>query len=447
MAKSARAVPATAPLRGPDFSAGGDLNVVNAAWIARVLDRGGPRRGAEQGELDLLADGAVAIRSGRIVAVGPTTRVLAEVGADVPTIDASGLTVLPGLIECHSHPLFAGSRHWEYARKLEGADYADIKREGGGIWASVLASRAASDQELLGQAASAYERILAGGVTTLEVKSGYGLNLEEELRALRLLRESADHTPLDLVYTFLGAHLVPADAESAEAYAETVRAEMLPAVVEQGIAEFHDVVCEAGVFEPKLAARLMSESHRRGLPVRVHADASSPSEGWRTAVEEGAWDADHLTYTPDDEIRQVGATDTIAVLLPIAEQVYLDEQRANARLFISQDVPVAIATDYCSSIHATSLLLSIAAACSWFHITPAQAIVGATINAAYVCGRGHDRGSLDVGRRGDLVILDCPHPQEIALAWGAPLVHSVVAEGNIVFGVESSTQGSTLTTG
>lgn len=421
-----------------------DLNVVHAACVARVLDRGGPRRGVEQAELDLLADGAVAVRDGRIVAVGPTARVLAEAGRDVPTIDATGATVLPGLVECHSHPLFAGSRHWEYVRKLQGADFEEIKHEGGGIWASVVASRAASDNVLLAQAARAYRQILAGGVTTLEVKSGYGLSRDQELRALRLLRDSAASTPLDLVFTFLGAHLVPSDAASSEEYAESVRTEMLPAVVEQGIAEFQDLVCEAGVFEPRLASALLAEGRRLGLPARVHADASSPSQGWRTAVEGGAVDADHLTYTPDDEIREVGTTDTIAVLLPIAEQVYLDEQRANARLFLEEQVPVAIATDYCSSIHATSLLLSIAAACSWYHITPAQAVVGATLNAAYVCGRGHDRGSLDVGRRGDLVVLDCPHPDEIGLAWGAPLVKSVVSCGHVVHGESPSFLGGAV---
>src|SRR5665648_890149 len=184
--------------------------------------------------------------------------------------------------------------------------------------------------------------------------------------------------------------------------------------------------------EQRVAVALHEAGEHRGS-ARVHADASSPSQGWRTAVEGGAVDAGHLTYTPEEEIREVGASDTIAVLLPIAEQIYLDEQRANARLFIEEQVPVAIATDYCSSIHATSLLLSIAAACSWYRMIPAEAIVGATLNAAYAVGRGRDRGSLDVGRRGDLVVIDCPHPDEIGLAWGAPLVRTVVSGGRVVW--------------
>ncbi|MGH2929210.1 MAG: amidohydrolase family protein, partial [Solirubrobacteraceae bacterium] len=200
----------------------------------------------------------------------------------------------------------------------------------------------------------------------------------------------------------------------------------------QGIAEFHDLVCEAGVFEASIATRLLARSAELGMPTRVHADASSPSGGWRAAIEGGAVAADHLTYTSDDEIRRLGATDTIAVLLPVAEQLYLDTARANARLFIDQRVPVAIATDYCSSLHPTSLSLAIGLATSWYRIAPAEAIVGATINSAHVLRRAHDRGSLEIGKRGDVVVFDCPHPDELAVAMGAPLVDSVIIGGEVV---------------
>lgn len=410
----------------------GDLNVVGAATLAVIADRGGPRRGAEQGELDLVHDAAVAIRGGRIVAVGPTERVLAAAGDGVPTLDAAGKTVLPGLVECHSHPMFAGERHWEYARKVQGATRLEIIAAGGGIRSSVLATRAASDEALVDNAARAYRRIVAGGVTTLEVKTGYGLSAEQELRCLRLLHASSDRTPMDLVYTFLGAHVVPPEATDAQSFAETVAGEMLPLVWEQGIAEFHDVVCEADVFEASIAAKLLARSAELSIPTRVHADASGPSFGWRTAVEGGAVAADHLTYTSDEEIRSVGATDTIAVLLPIAEQLYLDRTRANARLFIEQQVPVAIATDYCSSLHATSLSLAIALATTWYRMTPAEAIVAATVNSAHVLHRAHDRGSLEPGKRGDLIVLDCAHPNELAVAMGAPLVETVVIAGAVV---------------
>jgi imidazolonepropionase len=423
-----------------------DLNVVHATSLARVGDGGESRRGASQGELDVIADGAVAIRNGVIVAVGTTDEVLATYGDhDVPTIDARGRSVLPGLVECHSHPLFGGDRHHEYAERLGGASLAEVAARGGGIWSSVVATRSASDESLLTRITTTLQRILAGGVTTLEVKSGYGLTVAEELRQLDLLRQAAASTPMQMAITFLGAHVVPRDLDGdvdggpydrAEQYTGLIDGEMLPAVVAQGVAEFQDVTVEDGYFSPEQALRLMRRSHQLGLPVRVHADAWAPSQGWRTAVEGGAVSAEHLTYTPAGEIRDIGRTDTIAVVLPIAELVYMTSQRANARLFIEHEVPVAVATDFCSSIHATSLLNTIATAAPWFRMTPSEVIVGATLNAAYSLGRQASCGSLDVGKRGDLIVLDCPHPEEVCLAVGAPLLDQVVIAGRVVVGAQ-----------
>jgi imidazolonepropionase len=409
-----------------------DLNIVHAASLAQILDSGGPRRGSGQGQLDLLEDGAVAIRNGLIAGTGTTEAVLARFRDDVPTLEAGGMTVLPGLVECHSHPIFAGRRHWEYVRRIQGATSRQIRAEGGGIWSTVVRTRQADDAELVASAAQAYARILAGGVTTLEVKSGYGLTAGQELRLLRLLKASAARTPIDLVFTFLGAHVAPQDGRSAEAWAAEVRDEVLPAVLAQGIAEFQDLSCEEGDYSAPVAETLLAASRRLGLPARVHADASSDSRGWRTAVAGGAVTADHLTYTPDEEIRSVGPTDTIAVLLPLAEQFYLDDRKAHARLFIETGVPVAIATDYCSSFQATSLTLAMTMACSWFRMTPAEAIVGATLNAAYAVGRHRDRGSLEPGKRGDLTILECAHPNEIGVSIGAPLVRWVISGGRVI---------------
>lgn len=416
-----------------------DLNVVHAASLARIHDRGAARRGSTQGELDVVAEGAVAIRDGVIVAVGTTAEVLARHGQDVPTIDATGRCVMPGLVECHSHPLFAGDRHHEYAERLAGASLAEVAARGGGIWSSVVATRNAGDEELLTRLGSTVSRIVAGGVTTLEVKSGYGLTVAEELRALELLQRARSLTQMQLVITFLGAHVVPRDLdgdanERADRYTDLIDGEMLPAVVEQGIAEFQDVTVEQGYFTPAQALRLMHRSREVGLPVRVHADAWASSRGWATAVEGGAISAEHLTYTPAAEILQVGRTDTVAVVLPMAELVYMTSERANARLFIDNEVPVAVATDFCSSIHATSLLNTVATAAPWFRMTPGEVIVGATLNAAYSLGRQSSCGSLDVGKRGDLIILDCPHPDEICLAVGAPLLDHVVIGGAVAIG-------------
>lgn len=408
----------------------GDLNVVHAEQLAQVIDHGGPRRGREQEELDLLADGAVAIRGGRIIAVGSSDVIIAEFGEDdVPTIDARGKTVLPGLVECHSHPLFAGERFDEFKLRLGGTSLAEVARRGGGIWRSVSDTRDSTPEALMQRVSRAYDRILTGGVTTLEVKSGYGLTLEHELQHLEILEESRNRTNLDLVISFLGAHIVPRESENGAAYTATVLDDMLPAVISQGIASFHDVTCEEGLFTPEQALEMLEQSRRLGIPSRVHADAWKPSHGWRTAVQGGAISAEHLTYTSDEEIREVGTTGTIAVLLPAAELTYMCDQRANARLFMKNDVPIAIATDYCSSIHATSLLRTVAMACPWFGITAGTAIVGATLNAAYALGLGEDRGSIAPGRRGDLTIVDCPHPDEIPLALGDVSIEHVIVEG------------------
>ena len=410
-----------------------DLNLVHASQLARVSDHDGPRRGEQQGELDLVPDGAVAIRDGVIVAVGPTDELLAEYSDEVPTLDVSGRTVLPGLIECHSHPLFAGSRHAEYAERLGGASLAEIAARGGGIWASVLETRAAPDAELLERLAAAYHRVLAGGATTLEVKSGYGLTAEQELRGLSLLDQSRTMTPMQLTISFLGAHVVPAGLD-AESYTAEVL-EMLPRVIAQGVADFHDITCERGLFTPAQALALFARSRELGIATRAHADAWQTSEGWRTSVAGGAVSAEHLTYTPDDEIRAVGETDTVAVLLPQAELIYMTDRRANARLFIEQGVPVAVATDYCSSIHATSIAATIALAAPWFRLTPSEAVVAGTLNAAYALGRSHDRGSIDPGKRGDLTVLSVDHPAELCLAVGQDVISEVIIAGEVVRGV------------
>ncbi|WP_030903000.1 imidazolonepropionase [Streptomyces sp. NRRL F-5126] len=409
-----------------------DLNVVGAEALVLVRDDGGPRRGRAQGEVEILADGAVAIRAGRIVAAGPTAEVLRTAGP-APTLDARGRTVLPGLVESHTHPLFAGDRHREYAEKLSGMPVGDASAPRG-IGAAVRHTRAAEDDALLADLARAYAGLLRGGATTVEVKTGYGQSTDQELRALELLHRSRAMTPQSLVLTFLGAHVVPPEAADAGSYAEHVRARMLPAVVEQGLADLHDLVCEEGVFGAHLAAPLLTASRKAGLPARVHADANSASRGWATAVAGGAVAADHLTYTPDAEIREMGTTSTVAVLLPVAEQLYLDERKANARLFIEQGVPVALATDYCSALHPTSTLLSLALGTSWFRMTPAEAITATTLNAAYACARGRDRGSIDVGKRGDLTVVDCPHPNEICVSMGNAPVSELVIEGRVVTG-------------
>jgi len=413
----------------------GDVNIINASALVTVADTGNVRRGATQGDIGLIADGAVAIRGGTIMAVGTTKEVMANwFDESVPTIDATGKTVMPGLVECHSHPLFGGERHDEYAERLGGASLAEVAARGGGIWSSVVATREANDQDLLANLAAAFDRMVWGGVTTAEVKSGYGLTVDYELHQLELLQQARTLTPMELVVTFLGAHVVPRDLDAAngdpaQAYTDLVGGPMTDAVIAQGIAQFQDVTVEDGLFTPDQALAIMARSHELGLTTRVHADAWKPSLGWQTAVQGGAISAEHLTYTPDAEIDAVGRTDTVAVLLPVAELIYMTDRRANANRFIANDVPVAISTDYCSSIHATSLLSTMTMAGPWLRITPAQAIVGCTLNAAYSLRLADQCGSLDVGKRGDLLVLNCPHPNELFLGLADDMLDLVLIGG------------------
>ena len=407
-----------------------DLNVIHAAQLARVSDRGGPRRGRDQRELDLVADGAVAIRSGRIVAAGPTATVLGEWGDPaVATLDATGCTVLPGLVESHCHPLFKPAPHPEAAERLA---LAEIAGREDGIWETVQATRAASDDELLAQLARTYRQLLGGGVTTLECKTGYSLTADGEVRDLRLLHQSRSLTPITLVTTFLGAHMVPPDAACEEQYVDTVVGEMIPAL--GATAAYADFCCDGDLFTAANVGRMLDAARDHGIPTRIHADGWAAADGWRTAVAHGASTADHLTFTSEAEIAEVGPADTIATLLPVAEMIYLTERRANARALIEQEVPVAVATDHCSSIGARSLITTIGIAVPWFRMSPAEAIVGATLNAAYGLGLGADRGSLDAGKRGDLTILDATHPNDVYLSIGSRLVETVVIGGSVVHG-------------
>ena len=320
-----------------------------------------------------------------IAAVGPTAEVLAEWGDD----GADGRRGRgDGAARPDRVPLAPAVRR-QPARRVRRAPGRGVAGRGRGPWRRDLVKRgidpSRGDPELAEHLESSYGHIVRGGVTTLEVKSGYGLEVEQELRQLELLQRSREATPMGLVISFLGAHVVPAGTD-ADTYTDEVLA-MLERVLEQGIAEFHDITVERGLFTPAQALRMFQRSRELGIPTRAHSDAWASSEGWKTAVRGGAISAEHLTYTPDEEIREVGETDTIAVLLPQAELVYMTDRRANARLFIDRACPWPMATDYCSSIHATSLASTIALAAPWFRITPAEAVVGGDAQRGLRAGR------------------------------------------------------------
>jgi imidazolonepropionase len=395
-----------------------------------------PRAGAGQGTIAAVPRASVAGWRGRIVAVGPADMVARtvrlEAGARV--IEARGRTVLPGFVDPHTHVVYAGDRRDELARRLAGASYAEIAAGGGGIVRTVAATRAASVDELVAGARPRLADALAQGTTTCEVKSGYGLETAAELRMLRAIRVLAASQPVELSPTFMGAHEVPVEYRNRrDAYLDLVVDEMLPAVAAEGLAEWNDVFCEAGVFTPEESRRVLEAGRRHGLAPRIHADELGPSGGSLVAAAVGATSADHLIFTGPAEADAMARAGVVATLLPAAAFFLKLGRYAPARLFVERGVPVALATDMNPGGGFTpSMPFVIALACFGMGLTLEEAIVGATANAAAALGR-HDRvGSLEAGKQLDAVLLDGPIADLVRI--GAPVIRAVIKRGVVVAG-------------
>ena len=436
------------------------LLVHNASEIATLA--GGLRRGSaqadpgliavEDGSTDLADGAALAAYEGRIVAVGRLEAVesqLAEMGVPdraVVRLDARRGTVTPGLIDPHTHLLFAGTRHAEVEMRQRGHTYLDILAAGGGILQTVRMTRAASDDELLEHGRRWLREMISHGVTTVEVKSGYGLSVESELRLLALAARLGAEGPMETVPTFLGAHAVPPEFRDqpagAEDYLESVINEQLPRVAEQGVAKSCDVFCELGVFEVPQARRILSAAQGFGLAVRLHADQIHDSGAAELAAEMGALSADHLGAVSDAGISALAAaagssTPVVATLLPITSFYLADERDAPARRLIDAGVPVALGTDFNpGTAPAPNAQLSIAFAVHRLRMTAAEALAATTINAAAALGLSKSHGSLEVGKHADLVVWE-PDSHALLPYWlGANLVQSVVKRGRIAFSKE-----------
>lgn len=416
-------------------SSAADLVVLDAAQLVTV-GRGatGPRRGGEQSKMEVVEHASMWVSDGRIRAVGPTAEVTGRLDLSaVEVIDARGRIVLPGLIDAHTHALFAGERVAEYAQRLEGRSRAEIEATGGGIGQTVRMSRAATDAELLAGLDAFLARMPPGGVTTVEVKSGYGLTTEEELRQLRLIDTAASAALPRVVPTFLGAHVVPDEFDRSAPYVELITREMLPAVAAQGIARALDASCATGLFSTEQCAQMLHAAAEAGLAGHLHADARGDEHGWRTAAACGAASADHLIYTDADEIDDVGSVRTAAVLAPHAELVYGTPRRADARRFIANGVPVVISSDYCSSIAAPSLYHVLPFAAAWYRMTPEEVINAATINAAHALGLGNEIGSLEPGKSADFTIIDVSDYRALVYDFGECRVQRTYVSGQPAF--------------
>jgi imidazolonepropionase len=393
-----------------------------------------PRRGPAQREATVLAHATVASNGGRIVFAGSAGegRRTLQAAPDATVIDARGRTVLPGFVDPHTHLVFAGDRRDELQQRLAGASYAEIASRGGGIVKTVDATRAASEEQLVAGALPRLAAMLASGTTTAEVKSGYGLETESELRMLRAIRTLAGRQPIELAATFMGAHEIPlAYRDRREEYVRLIVDEMLPAVAREGLAEWCDVFCERGVFTPEEATRICTAARSLGLEPRVHADELALSGGSMVAAAVGARSADHLIFVDEASARAMAAKGVVATLLPAAA-FYLKLGRfAPARMLIDEHVPVALATDVNpGGGFSPSMPFVMTLACFAMNMTLEEALVGATINAAASLDRADRVGSLEVGKQMDAVLIDGTLADIVRV--GAPVLRGVIKHGRVM---------------
>ena len=381
-----------------------------------------------------IPNGVVASRNGRIVFVGPEAAFDAAVQAtpDAVFVDGGGGTVLPGFVDPHTHLVFAGDRREELRRRLAGATYAEIAAAGGGILGTVRATREASEDALVESARTRLAEMLQCGTTTAEAKSGYGLETATELKMLRAIRRLGEEQPIDLAATFLGAHDIPREYRDRRvAYIDLVTREMIPTVVADRLAEWCDVFCEAGVYTPEESRVILDAASKAGLRLRIHADELAASGGSDVAAEVGARSADHLLFVQPESAERMARAGVVATLLPAAA-FYLKLGRfAPARMLIERGVAVALATDLNPGGGFTpSMPFVVTLACFAMGMTLEEALVAATLNAAYAIGRDADVGSLEPGKLMDAVIVDGEAVDLIRV--GAPAIAAVIKKGRVV---------------
>lgn len=412
------------------------LAIINCSQLVTLRGPARPRVGAEMRELSAIADGAMLIRNGLIERVGVRSEIEPLIAPDCEVIDAGNRVVMPGFVDAHTHPVFAGNRADEFEMRSAGATYQQIAAAGGGIRSTVRRTRAASEDELVEAGRRYAEWFLRSGTTTIEAKSGYGLSLADELKMLRAIRRLDDETPLRYVPTFLGAHEVPDEYRGrANDYVDLIVSEMLPQVAAEKLAEYCDVFCEKDVFDLQQTRRIAQAARLHGLKLRLHADQLSLSGGAQLAAELGAVTADHLEQTDAAGIAALRAANVQPILLPASVLMIGSRQYPNARAMIDAGLAVVLATDFNpGSSPVPSMLLVLTLASTQMRMTPAEAITAATINAAYSLDRGAQFGSLEPGKAADFVIHDCRDWRELAYFAGVEHPLAVYARGVRVAG-------------
>ncbi|MED1601951.1 imidazolonepropionase [Alkalihalophilus marmarensis] len=387
-------------------------------------------------ELHIIKGGSVWLEDGNIQAVGTDEEILTDYQNrldEAEVIDALGKVVAPGFVDPHTHLVFAGSRENEFNMRLEGSSYMEIMNAGGGIHATTRATREADHEQLFTESKRRLDKFLMHGVTTVEAKSGYGLSLEHEMKQLEVAKKLNNSHCIDIVSTFMGAHAVPSDyKENPDQFVDIVINEMIPKVAEAGLAEFNDVFCEHGVFTPDQSKRILEAGLKHGLKPKIHADEIEPYGGAETAAEVGAVSADHLLKASDEGMKMMADKGVIGVLLP-GTAFFLMAESANGRKMIDTGVPVALSTDCNPGSSPTfSLPLIMNLGCLKMGMTPAEVITATTINAAHAINRGHEVGSIEVGKKADVVILDVPNYMQLQYHYGVNHTETVIKGGKVV---------------
>jgi len=412
-----------------------ELLIVHAPELLTMRGPCRPRIKGEMSDLGIIRDGAVYIRDGLIEAVGESPDILRDNGAHgVDVIDASGKTVMPGFVDPHTHLVFAGSREFELEMKLKRMSYMDILREGGGILRTVRDTRAASPDDLFKQSERRLRTMLQHGSTTVEGKSGYGLDRKTEFKILETMRRLDEACEADVVPTYMGAHAVPPEfSDGADEYVQFIIDEVLLDLPESGLAKFCDVFCEKGVFTVAQSRKVLLAAKALGLGLKVHADEFERTGGAELAAEVGAVSADHLARPSDDGIMAMARKQVVGVLLPGTPFSSMLDDYAEARRLIELGVPVALATDLNPNCWNPSMQFTMTLACYNMRMTPAEALVASTINAAAAVGLEKSVGSLEPGKKADILVMDVPSHAQIPYQMGVNLCEVVVKDGRPVF--------------
>jgi imidazolonepropionase len=405
--------------------------ILHASQLVTLAGPHRPRVGPELGQLSVIADGGMLVRDGVIVAIDRSEVIESQIANDTVVIDATGRVVLPGFVDAHAHPVFAGNRVDEFEMRARGATYEEIAASGGGIRSTVRKTRAATEEQLLNQALKHVDWFLQCGTTTVEAKSGYGLSVEDEIKMLRVIQRLNRESAIEFVPTFLGAHAIPPEFERApEGYVDLIIDEMLPQIADAGLAEFCDAFCERGYFGVETCRKMLTAAQNHGLGVRLHADQLTEGGGAELAAELRAITADHLEQTGSPGIAAMKRVGVQPVLLPGSVYALGKTRYPKAREMIEAGLAIVVATDFnpgSSPTPSMQTVLSLAA--TQMKMTPAEALTAATINAAHSLRRGGQIGSLEPGKQANFVLYDCEDYRELAYWFGVPRTHSVYVRG------------------